>query len=104
MMNNEVFVKIVVLIFSILWTITTAYVLPAIRAKMTNTQLEQVRWYATMAVRCAEQIYTPEEWEQKKAYVMDRVLIFCVETLHLQIDRTDLDTIVEGIVNEVKHG
>ncbi len=85
--------------------ITTAFtvvIIPYIRQKMGEEKWLRFMEYIEYAVRCAEQIYTPEEWEQKKSYVMHFV-INKAEELGLDISEHDIDVLVEGIVNAVKH-
>lgn len=103
-MTNELFVQISTLLFIILWMVISAYVLPYFKSRMSATELEQLTWFIRYAVRCAEQIYTPEEWKRKKEYVMAKAVYFVNNTLKIDISAADIDTIVEGIVNEIKRG
>ena len=102
-MNGELLVKIVLAIISICGALVTAYVIPFIKSKISSTELNKLFEYAKIAVRCAEQIYTVEQWQEKKEYVMDYVMNIMIEKLHINLSYDQIDTIVEGIVNEVKH-
>ena len=102
-MNSELFVKIILAIISICGALVTAYVIPFIKSKISSTELNKLIEYAKIAVRCAEQIYTVEQWQEKKEYVMDYVMKIMNEKLHINLSYDQIDTIVEGIVNEVKH-
>lgn len=59
--------------------------------------------YAEYAVRSAEQLYTQFENEQKKEYVYNYI---CdkVSELQLDLDHEDVNILVEGLVNAIKHG
>lgn len=101
-MNNEIFMQIIGAILTIITALITAYVIPWIRAKATDSQLEQIRRYIELAVRCAEQIYSPEEWETKKEYVMNYIINIVNQRFSVHLTVEDIDIMVEGVVNEVK--
>lgn len=102
-MTTDLFMKLVMSLISVLGVIFTAYVVPMIKANVSQKQLDQLSYYISVAVRCAEQIYTPEQWLQKKEYVTDYVLDIVNSKLHINLDEKDIDVIIEGIVNEIKH-
>lgn len=101
-MTGELLVQICLGIISIVGAIATAYLVPFIKSKISETQLNQFFEYVKVAVRCAEQIYSVEQWQEKKQYVMDFVIKFMNEKLIIDLSYEQIDTIVEGIVNEVK--
>lgn len=102
-MTTDLFMKLVMSLISVLGVIFTAYVVPMIKANVSQKQLDQLSYYISVAVRCAEQIYTPEQWKEKKQYVFDYVLDIVNSKLHINLDEKDIDVIIEGIVNEIKH-
>lgn len=102
-MTTDLFMKLVMSLISILGVIFTAYIVPWIKTNMTQKQLDQLSYYVTVAVRCAEQIYTPEQWQEKKQYVTDYILNTVNSKLKIGLDEQDIDVIIEGIVNEIKH-
>lgn len=102
-MTTELFIKLIMSLISVLGVIFTAYILPWIKSNVAQKQLEQLSYYISVAVRCAEQIYTPEQWKEKKQYVMDYILNDINSKLHINLNEKDIDIIVEGIVNEIKH-
>lgn len=103
-MTTEMFVKLVMSMISIASVLITAFVLPYIKAKITAEQMDQLAYYVTVAVRCAEQLFTPAQWEQKKNYVYDYIMHIVNTKLHINLTEQDIDIIIEGIVNEVKKG
>lgn len=102
-MTTELFMKLVMSLISALGVIFTAYIVPMIKANISQKQLDQLSYYVSVAVRCAEQIYTPEQWKEKKQYVFDYVLDVVNSKLHIKLDEKDIDIIIEGVVNEIKH-
>lgn len=101
-MNNELFITIVSSVLTILVAIITSVIIPWIKTKITAEQMELLERYTEYAVRCAEQIYTPEEWQDKKVFVMDYITEIINDRLKLSLTYEDINTLVEGIVNEVK--
>ncbi len=103
-MSNEIFVKVCISVITILSALITTFVIPYIKSKISQQNLDKLIEYTKIAVRCAEQIYTPEQWKEKKQYVMDYLLDLVNNKLNINITENELDVIVEGIVNEIKHG
>ena len=102
-MQGEMFVKVILSLFSVISILVTAYVIPYLKSKIGNEEFDKLITYVTVAVRCAEQIYKPEQWEEKKEYVMNYVMDIMNNKLRISLTYDELDTIVEGIVNEIKH-
>lgn len=102
-MTNEIFVKIVVSIITLCGALVSAYVIPFIHSKITREQMDLLSYYVSVAVRCAEQIYTPEQWADKKVYVFEYAKSVIEQKLYIKLSDDDINTIIEGIVNEIKH-
>lgn len=100
-MNIDNIMKLIELIIPLILAIWTAFIVPWIKSKVSAEKLAELEKYTEIAVRCAEQIYTPEEWKQKKIYVMGYITQKANE---IGIDATeeDINLMVEGIVNLVK--
>lgn len=101
-MTGELLTQICLALISIISALITAFVIPYIRSKVSKEKLDQVDYYTKIAVKCAEQIYSQEQWKEKKEYVMEYVRKMCFEVLNINITYDQLDTIVEGIVYSVK--
>jgi len=82
--------------------VITFVIKPYIDSKISQTEQEQLLKYIETGVRCAEQIYTPEEWKLKKSYVENYVLDILSNLVHLDLTDKELDTLIEGMVHEVK--
>lgn len=102
-MNNEVFLKIIGAIITIAVTLITGYLIPWLKSKINQTQLEKIDYYVRLAVRCADQIYTAEQWAQKKEYVTKYITDVCNKTFNLTLTETDIDVLIEGAVNDLRH-
>lgn len=102
-MKTEVFMTIATSIISILGVVITAYVIPYIKSKLSDKQWERLVYWTTVAVRCADQLFTKEEWGQKKKYVMS-FITDVVNKLGINLSEQDINILIEGIVNEIHHG
>lgn len=87
----------------ILTTAITAVLVPYLRSRIGEEKWTKLQEYTIYAVRYAEQMYTPEQWEQKKRYVYNYILMKA-EDMGLPLSEQDIDTLVEGVVNLVKKG
>jgi len=101
-MNNDLFLEIVSSVLTIIVALITAYVIPWLKSKVNETQMQQIDKYIDLAVRCAEQIYTPEQWKEKKQFVLDYVTNVVNDKFSLSLTEEDIDLMIEGIVNKVK--
>ena len=75
---------------------------PLAETKISEEKLEELEKFCEQAVRAAEQLYTPEEYKLKKAYVLS-LINEQIEKLGLGLNEAEIDAIIEGIVNYVKH-
>lgn len=87
----------------ILATAITTVLIPYLRSKIGEEKWAKLQEYTIYAVRSAEQMYTPEQWELKKRYVYNYILMKA-EDMGLPLNEQDIDTLVEGVVNLVKKG
>lgn len=88
----------------VLGLIATYIIKPYIDSKISQTEQETLKKYIEMGVRCAQQIYTPEEWEQKKSYVMGYVKDIMKEKLKIELSDKEISTLIESAVYELKKG
>jgi len=98
-MSSDAFLTIVGAILTIIVTIVSAYVIPYIKQKITAEDMETINYYIQLAVKCADQIYTKDEYKQKKEYVVNYICKVIDEKLHIKLTEQDVDTLIEGIVN-----
>ena len=101
-MNNEIIIILIKALVLLLSGLITAVVVPYVKGKIGEDKYKEIKFYVEYAVRCAEQLYTPEQWAEKKKYVMQYILSKAKD-LGIEMTEEDLNVLVEGIVNEVKH-
>ena len=102
-MNNEqLFVQVVSAVITIIVSLISAYVIPWLKAKISKDQIETLNYYLELAVKCANQIYTAEQWQEKKQYVTSYIVDVINNKLSLTLTEQDIDTLIEGMVNHVK--
>lgn len=101
-MSQEMVELLIKLVLTILGIIFTTYIVPMLKSNMETAKFEKLQAYIEYAVRYAEQMYNDNQSKEKKKYVYDYILVKSNE-LGLQMSEKDLDILVEGIVNFVKH-
>lgn len=101
-MNSELFTQIVLAVITIVGALVSAYVIPFIKSKMTQADMQRLVEFVKIAVRCANQIFTPEQWEKKKEYVLNIVKEFIEANLKIKLTDEQINAIIEGIVNLIK--
>lgn len=101
-MNPEMITKITELILMVVVMLVSAYVIPWLRTKIESEKLERLKIFCEQAVRSAEQLYSPEEWKLKKSYVLS-LINEQIERMGLGLNEAEVDAVIEGIVNYVKH-
>lgn len=91
------FTPIASAIITLLATVITAFVIPMIRARLTNEKLAEVQLWVTVAVKAAEQLFRGHDQGQaKKQFVVDSL------AKHgFTIDADQLDQMIEAAVNEL---
>ena len=101
-MTNELFSQIITLLFTCIAGIISAYLIPWLKTKVTAQQMEEFEKYLVKAVRCANQIYTPEEWAKKKEFVKEYMMNLVNTKLSLTLTEQDIEVMIEGMVNTIK--
>lgn len=101
-MTNETFIQIIGGVITILCALITGFVIPWLKSKVDAEQTEKLAYYIDMAVRCAEQIFTPEQYEMKKAYVTSYIKELVNNTFNLTLSDEDINVLIEGAVNQIK--
>lgn len=101
-MTPEMITKVTECVLTVIVLIVSAYVIPWLKTKISEEKLEELEKFCEQAVRAAEQLYTPEEYKLKKAYVLS-LINEQIEKLGIGLNEAEIDAIIEGIVNYVKH-
>ncbi len=101
-MTPEMITKVTECALTIIVLLVSAYLIPWLKTKISEEKLEELEKFCEQAVRAAEQLYTPKEYKLKKAYVLS-LINEQIEKLGLGLNEAEIDAIIEGIVNYVKH-
>lgn len=101
-MTPEMITKVTECVLTVIVLLVSAYLIPWLKTKISEEKLEELEKFCEQAVRAAEQLYTPEEYKLKKAYVLS-LINEQIEKLGLGLNEAEIDAIIEGIVNYVKH-
>lgn len=102
-METQTFMTIALAIISIAGALVSAYLVPWLKTKISAQDMETITFWVRFAVRCADQLFTPEEWEKKKSYVMAYIIDKCAQ-LGLKLSEEDINTLIEASVNQLHHG
>lgn len=102
-MNAETLKTLINAVLTIMGILLTVYVIPWLKQQIGDDRFARLEDYTEYAVRCAEQIYKTDQGKEKKQYVYNYVLTKSSE-LGLDLEPPDIDLLVEGLVNLVKHG
>lgn len=102
-MDTKVFMTIAMAIISIAGALVSAYVIPWIKTKISAQDMETIVFWVRFAVRCADQLFTPEQWAEKKQYVMNYI-IDMANKLGIKLTEQDINILIESAVNEIHHG
>ena len=100
-MTPEMITKVTECVLTVIVLLVSAYLIPWLKTKISEEKLEELEKFCEQAVRAAEQLYTPEEYQLKKAYVLS-LINEQIEKLGLGLNDAEIDAIIEGIVNYVK--
>ena len=99
---NDVLLKIILGLISILGTVITCIVVPYIKEKLGNEKLAKYEYWASMAVSAAEMIFKEQGMgETKKEYVVN-FLNDMFNKDKIVITKEELEILVESAVKELK--
>lgn len=103
-MNEELFSMILSVIVMAAILAMTGFIIPVLKQRIGQERLAKIEDYISMAVRYAEQVYGPAEWENKKQFVMDYTMGKINELgVNLGLTTKDVNILIEAIVHELKH-
>ncbi len=88
--------QIILALIALFGGIITSFVIPFLKKKLTGQQIENLKLAARIAVYAAEQIFTPEQWAEKKKYVQD-----LLREQGYDVDAEKVDAAIEAEVLEL---
>ena len=89
--------QIILAVIALLSAIITGFVIPWLRNKLTDHQYDTLATLVRVGVFAAEQLFTSEEWKEKKQYVVD-----LLEENGYKVDVTAVDALIEATVRELR--
>ena len=99
---TDMYVKIILGIISIISALISAYLVPYLNSKKHSEEFAMLNDFIIDMVRAANQLFTPEEWKEKKQYVLNLVTKYVNDKTSIGFTEDQIDAIIEGIVREVK--
>ena len=99
---EEMITQIVLGIITILGAIVTYYVVPVLKTKVKYQKVALLNSFVEDAVRSANQLYTPEQWKDKKYYVENLIAEYLNYNTGLNFTKAQINAIIEGVVRSVK--
>lgn len=100
-MDNEMITLIVKCVLAVVSVILTTYVIPWIKSSADAKKLAEIMEFCEKCVEAAEKKFTPEEWREKKLYVMTLVSNQ-LSKVGIEMTTDEIDALVEGFVYSVK--
>lgn len=101
-MTTDLFIKIMGAVLTIIAALISAYIVPFIKSKIGTEELAKLITYIDITVKCADQIFTPEQFAEKKQYVLGLVNNFIKSKLNISLTEEDIDALIEGAVKQLR--
>ena len=93
--------QIVVALIGLLGIIITSVVVPMVKANTSVKTQVIIANIIKTAVYAAQQIYTPEQWEEKKRFAMEQA-IRGLEQYGVTLDEDTISDAIEAALKEIK--
>lgn len=88
---------IILAIITLISAVLTGFVIPWLKNKLTDHQYEVFNGLVRVGVYAAEQLFTSEQWKEKKQYVVNLLL-----ENGYTVDTTAVDALIEATVRELR--
>ena len=89
--------QIILAIITLIGAIITRYLIPWIKDKLDDRQYDVFATLVRVGVYAAEQLFTSEQWKEKKAYVVS-----LLKENGYNVDATAVDALIEATVRELR--
>ena len=89
--------QIILAVITLIGGIITRYLIPWIKNKLTDHQYDVFNGLVRVGVYAAEQLFTSEQWREKKQYVVD-----LLKENGYTVDATAVDALIEATVRELR--
>ena len=87
---------------TIIMSLVGIYVIPVLKTSKYHKEFEMFNDFIIDMVRAANQLFTPEQWETKKNYVLVLVRDYMNNKTSLGFTEEQVNALIEGIVREIK--
>lgn len=91
------FTLVIKAIIELALTVASAFLIPYLKTKWDSSRIEKMMHYVDIGVLAAEQLFTVEQWQEKKEYVQ----VF-LATKGYQINSMEVDSAIESAVKRIK--
>lgn len=85
--------KILLLIIELLGILASVFIIPWLKSKLSAEEMREMREWIEIGCAAAQQLYSPEETERKKQYVLD-----LLESKGYKVDSKEVDSAIEAEV------
>lgn len=99
MTNTSNFSLFLSILITVVIMAIAGYLIPTLKQRLGEDRVAEIRRLIMLAVRYAEQIYTPEQWAEKKKAVHDYIY---ERAQAAGLSDKDLDVLIEACVHEIK--
>lgn len=89
--------QIILAIITLIGGLVARYVIPWLKGKLTDHQYDALTCLVRVGVFAAEQIFSSEQWKEKKQYVVD-----LLKENGYEVDSTAVDALIEATVRELR--
>jgi len=89
--------QIILAIITLIAGLITRYLIPCIKDKLSERQYDVFNGLVKVGVYAAEQIFTSEQWKEKKEYVVN-----LLKENGYSVDTTAVDALIEATVRELR--
>lgn len=89
--------QIILAVITLLGAVITGFLIPWLKNKLTDHQYDMLATLIRVGVFAAEQLFTTEQWKEKKQYVVD-----LLAENGYTVDATAVDALIEATVRELR--
>ena len=89
--------QIILAVITLIGAVLTGFIIPWLKTKLDDRQYDVFATLVRVGVYAAEQLFTSEEWKEKKAYVVNLLL-----ENGYTVDATAVDALIEATVRELR--
>ena len=89
--------QIILAVITLIGGLVARYVIPWIKSKLSERQYDVFYGLVRVGVYAAEQLFSSDQWKEKKQYVVD-----LLKENGYQVDTTAVDALIEATVRELR--